>query len=316
MEELKFCRKCNIWKPISEFYKDTRGGCRACVRKYQNEWSTAHRVHKRPVIPEGMRLCKRCGEMKSRDEFYKDKTNVSGYHHYCKVCTDSSRKTRREKAKKPKSILPEGHKHCPGCKRVLPLEKFSYLKTRRCYKTRCKDCDREYKKTHRDQVNAAERKRLSDPETKAARLAYRKEWRKKPEVRAKEIEYRKTHPTKRVKRVRELVEKPTLPLETMPDEHFTSTQWRKLLDLCNWSCVLCGSQFELSRDHIIPQSWGGSDKIENIQPLCRKHNMQKNDCYAVDYRPLLARAWAYLETYGTMEEWVSYVTGVEVEVQA
>lgn len=349
MEELKFCRKCNAWKPISEFYKDTRGGCRACVRKYQNAWSMAHRVHKRPTIPEGMRLCKRCGEMKSQDEFYRDKTNVSGYHHYCKICTDSSRKARREKAKKPKSILPEGHKRCPGCKRILSLEKFSYLKTRRCYKSRCKDCEREYKKTHRDQINSAERKRFSDPETKATRLAYRKEWRGKPEAKAKETAYRKEYKKRDYVKAKDYArnaeyrqrpgnaekakERTTEWIREHPEEvrqqhriryarkkgadgSYTHEQWLKLLELCGNKCLVCGSTERLTRDHIIPLKWGGSNNIENLQVLCHKHNTSKKASSAVDYRPLPARAWAYLETYGTVEEWASYIVDLEVEVQA
>lgn len=43
-------------------------------------------------------------------------------------------------------------------------------------------------------------------------------------------------------------------------------------------CVRCGSTKNLHFDHIIPFSKGGtSEKAENIQLLCAKHNIQKRD---------------------------------------
>jgi HNH endonuclease len=43
-------------------------------------------------------------------------------------------------------------------------------------------------------------------------------------------------------------------------------------------CVKCGSKQNLHFDHIIPYSLGGSSKkVENIQILCAKHNLEKHD---------------------------------------
>ena len=43
-------------------------------------------------------------------------------------------------------------------------------------------------------------------------------------------------------------------------------------------CVTCGATDELHFDHILPFSKGGTSiKIENVQLLCARHNLQKSD---------------------------------------
>lgn len=64
---------------------------------------------------------------------------------------------------------------------------------------------------------------------------------------------------------------------------YTAVEWQAL---CRWfdqRCVACGTATSLTVDHVLPLSKGGSNGIENIQPLCSSCNSRKKDRW-IDYR--------------------------------
>lgn len=75
---------------------------------------------------------------------------------------------------------------------------------------------------------------------------------------------------------------------------YTQTEWYAL---CNWfgnMCLACGAKNVLTVDHVIPLSKGGSNGVENLQPLCRSCNSKKS-ARATDYRDQ-SRLAAFLES--------------------
>lgn len=65
----------------------------------------------------------------------------------------------------------------------------------------------------------------------------------------------------------------------------SANEWFLLVHFYGNKCLCCGSTTaKLTEDHVIPVSLGGTDNIDNIQPLCRKCNMAKG-IKTTDYRP-------------------------------
>lgn len=71
------------------------------------------------------------------------------------------------------------------------------------------------------------------------------------------------------------------------DGTHTLQQWNALKLKYGSRCLACGrheAEIRLTRDHVIPLVLGGSDSVDNLQPLCARCNSSKGT-KVIDYRP-------------------------------
>jgi 5-methylcytosine-specific restriction endonuclease McrA len=65
---------------------------------------------------------------------------------------------------------------------------------------------------------------------------------------------------------------------------FTAQEFRELCERYGNKCLACGdTEAVLEADHVVPLTRGGSDSINNIQPLCGSCN-RKKFVNVIDYR--------------------------------
>lgn len=69
----------------------------------------------------------------------------------------------------------------------------------------------------------------------------------------------------------------------------STADWRSVLAAYGSACLCCGSDDPPTIDHVVPLSRGGSNTVDNVQPLCNGCNMRKAT-KTIDYRPQFAVA--------------------------
>jgi 5-methylcytosine-specific restriction endonuclease McrA len=146
---------------------------------------------------------------------------------------------------------------------------------------------KDYGAGYRDKNRARERARGVEYYRKnlAKRKAYNKQWREgnREKARAATREWRKNNPEKAAEAV-------TLwhLRRTENGGSHTKEEWIALKSAFYFCCLSCGRRepdVMLCRDHVIPVSKGGSNTIDNIQPLCKSCNSSKG-AKSIDFRCL------------------------------
>ena len=169
---------------------------------------------------------------------------------------------------------PEMHemKRCSRCGDVKELNQFykdSRIKNGK--KAHCKVCDKVYVRSPQRFKNAAikrkENKNWGNKNRKPSALKRKYNPSKKAEYDKKyrSSEKGKSNCKNRKYKYRSLNK----------DSNFKIEDWRKLLSGFDNKCAYCGSENDMSIDHIIPISKEGTSHIYNLLPACRQCNRKK-----------------------------------------
>ena len=200
-----------------------------------------------PVKP-----CSKCLKLLSLESFTKDIYKVSGYTSACKECRRDKNRPKRIWRLKPEEILYPYTpiKFCPKCKTYKQMHEFGVDNHRPDgATTHCKLCKREVGRIA-DAKRRAKKPNNDIPKyEKGDHLPGRLQVRWSNKRAAKRGAFGK----------------------------ITREEWLTKCAECGNKCVRCGLFKALTIDHIIPLSKGGSNTIDNIQPLCKKCNSSKNN---------------------------------------
>lgn len=219
------------------------------------------------------KICARCLLSKSREnDFSKGPRYADGYQSYCKNCMREYRAARRadpayveEKRKKGREYYHQNRDVIAPKRRAYDRKRWHTDPDHRRRKNQWKSDHYHADPKFRAKRNEWDRRRYkrikSDPENREKRKVRARWW---------------AH----VRRAR-------IRLHNNP-ARISQAEWTALCEHYGHKCLACGATGELVADHVVPIARGGTNTIDNIQPLCRPCNAKK---YAktIDYRPNFAR---------------------------
>jgi len=228
--------------------------------------------------------CTKCGETKPLGEFGIRKAGKGGRQSQCKACHNAA-------ANQNRLDNPDAYK---------AIRKRFYQR----HAEERRVSSREYGRAHKDERAARKKaRRLADPEAARARdradyikhresklacaARYYAKHKGDPEFMAKAVEnskrYRIKYPEKAKARAKNAKAKYRSRLHDARGSH-TTAEWRAILARYDGACVKCGSEQDITLDHVMPLAMGGTDFATNLQPLCLSCNCSKQDKY-IDFRP-------------------------------
>lgn len=206
------------------------------------------------------KVCSKCGIEKPLDDFYRAKRGLYGRRADCKQCKDKvsrlwllntprAQEGNRQRAKE--YYWKNKEKVLPRVREYAAKNRDKILEKHRDYWHNKTD-----KKAYNQKRSARRRERYqTDPEFREQR---KKDGRHSAKIRKARMKG--------------------------AEGSYTQKEWEDLCRKYDYRCLCCGKKKKLTADHVIPISRGGTNTIDNIQPLCATCNSSKND-KTIDFRP-------------------------------
>ena len=209
--------------------------------------------------------CSKCGRKKQPSEFYKEKRNRDGLTSACKTCHG------------------------------LQIKEYASKNAEKVRERRKK-----YANSHKEEARARLRKwRANNPERdNELRLKSVRKWRAdKPErSRLLNLMWHHANPEKAKQSTKNwrannpekvrAIKKNRAARVRGAKGSITAQEWKSMKEFYGFTCLRCKLQepeIELTLDHVMPIIMGGSNTIDNAQPLCRTCNGWKQG-RNIDYR--------------------------------
>jgi 5-methylcytosine-specific restriction endonuclease McrA len=269
----KVCTKCKTWKPVELFSK--RPASRDGYQSQCKKCNSAPNTERQPIAVE-FKECTICLETKPVSEFYPKKYAYDGYRSACKQCIQASIKESRE-MDIDASRARERERHARARPQRIAARRAriaAHLEEHQAYM-------REWRQRNKDRLEEYQRRGLEkNPEMmrEANRRSYGKH---RERMLAIKKAYAQAH-----RELRLMIAHRYRARKNGNGGSFTPEEWTQLKARYDYTCLRCGQRepdIQLSVDHVIPISKGGSNNIDNIQPLCRSCNSAKWAKH-IDYR--------------------------------
>lgn len=250
--------------------------------------------------------CSACGEWKDKSEFHKNKSQKDGLHHTCKTCKaqralvyrsthaeDERQRMRNWRAANPEKrkaqdkrylsthLEEERERHRKWAEENPGKVKEKTRRWALANPDKRKESFRAWRSRNKETVKKWLRK-WYEKNKAIVSLKNREKYARNAEVeRQKSRDWRKSKPEaarmqRRNRRARERAAIGTI----------TAQEWRALKAFYNYTCLCCKRQepeIRLTLDHVKPLIRGGSNTINNAQPLCLTCNSSKGT-KEIDYR--------------------------------
>lgn len=133
--------------------------------------------------------------------------------------------------------------------------------------------NKRWRHKNREKFRAWQRQYWARPENKIKKAEWDRKWQEKNKEKKAVMDknYRATHQEQERKNsFRKQYRKRNA------EGSFTLKEWQVLKKKSKYRCIRCGDDKDLTADHIIPLSKGGTNYISNIQLLCRSCNSKKH----------------------------------------
>lgn len=177
-------------------------------------------------------------------------------------------------------------RECKRCGHIGPLEDFPEAKTYKynripychsCHAIRNAEKQRKYAKKYPDRIKVAQKKYSEKPQAKLRFIKYNNS----EKGRGYHKKYIQDNYDKWLEKQRKNEISRRVKQKNNGVFIISNKDMKRLLSS---ACAECGSYDKIHLDHVIPVSRGGRHSIGNLQPLCQRCNLSKNDKLNIEWK--------------------------------